>query len=250
MNPLTAAPIALTSQRFFYHAGAKARKQLRWLALLSLLALFVAIGAFLNWDRSRPGLQLAQSGPTAIDTAYAPDTILSSSDALSRSLQLFPPDTSVEASEARLISLYTFSVWETSSIVGDPTPGIDEYDWTDTDPQDPVWLVALVGQGLTVKAVLEAGSPAGSGGDIRAAQGAFYAWDANSGSLIAVGALMDAPLQDLQSIVALPNEPLTPVPATAYPTDELWTPLPTRTWSPEQIETAINHMTAIAGATP
>jgi hypothetical protein len=175
-----------------------------------------------------------------------PDPIYNELDVITRSLALFPTDHNNNSEIARLITRYDFDAWyeETTSF---PTAAPTEFDWSDVSPDAPVWLVAILGDDLTTADVVQ--MPAGqTAADTSGTTGAYYAWDANTGEVLGIGALEDSGPQSYDSISNLLSvATLTVAPATEPPTHSAKTPGPTWTWHPDDLATAQRILTLQAG---
>jgi len=188
-------------------------------------------------------------GATETPTQESPDPIYDAQDAINRSLARFPSGHSPHAEEARLISLYDMEVWLAGVEPPQATPAMGDFEWDGTDPDDPVWLVGILGDGLTDGDIVR--PPLGLEVEgARPAPGGFYVWDANSGSLLVEGAFLEAGMQTYDTFVALASQPLQIVPATPVPTLPYGTPLPTFTWAPRRLATVVAQLTQQAMYTP
>ncbi len=162
--------------------------------------------------------------PPPTETPEFPNPILTAQEAISRSLALFPSSANPHGEVARLLTFNDLDQWRRGS-----SPG--------TAPQSPAWLVGILGDnltmfGLTLPRMGYAGLsdpqlPPDIATEAPASdwpvEGAFYAWDANSGILVGEGVLSDPALvlgsyQSYASLVALPSNPLPISSATPYPT--------------------------------
>jgi hypothetical protein len=183
----------------------------RWLALPLLAAVMVVLALVLRWlAAAQPRIGEADSATTPIGV-YS-QAIFEAEDALYRSLAYFPADHNPHSGVTRLVSLYTFEAW-LAGRVGSATPSREEGNWEGTSPDVPVWLVAILGDGLADTDILDtdlAVTPV-------PAPGAFYAWDASSGDLLTIGTLVVTGYQTYSSVVNLPSEPLAIYRATEAP---------------------------------
>lgn len=182
--------------------------------------------------------------------------ILSESVAVELAKEQFPRTSSPDSAVARRISRRSFEHWVTYTAlpaaqqteVAADTPE----EWGRTNPDAPVWLVALLGTGLTVGDVLSASFPLFSSDDSTPADGGYYAWDANSGDMIEAGVLVTGAPHNYASILAIPTENIPIRRATRATHPPPVTPLPTDTLAPEKratvaalyTEQAIRFLTA------
>lgn len=173
---------------------------------------FVAIGlamvagfALARYKDASSGIGTGQSAtPTP---QVFPHPMLDASDALDRSVDRFPEGTSPHGELVRLVSCQTFS-----DTIRTLSPS-----W---EPHVPLWVVAMLGDDLTVNDVLDSPVPPGDANDEDpAAIGAYYVWDANSGQLAAEFAITDyerysqlAALQDEALHIAAATKPPEPSP--------------------------------------
>jgi hypothetical protein len=173
------------------------------LLVVSTAALLTGVGA-----ARYSGLTTAQSNPTPTATdepvaTFTPDFVDvmdSETDAITRSLNRFPDGANPHGAIARLVPLATLRTWS----------GIVEFDFAD---HVPVWITAVLGDNMQFKHVVRL--PGVQSEDSRAIAGAWYAWDANSGDLIAEGALITlTPYADLQQLT---SQSMSIMPATLPP---------------------------------
>ena len=144
----------------------------------------------------------ARSSPVRADSGWTyPDPLYTPSDAIARSLQDFPPGHEPHSEVARLVSVATLEDWSGGGRSGWP-------------PTTAAWLVAVLGESLTAQDV----EPLFGRAD--PVEGAYYAWDANSGVQVAGGLLGGRYPATYVSIVALRSESLAIHPATQVPTIE------------------------------
>jgi hypothetical protein len=217
-------------------------------ALLVLLTLaLMALMVIATSPHKRP--TTAQI-PTATGTSsgeYAP--IEDEDEAIELSLSLFPPIGDPANPIARLVSLATYEDWVTLTGLSAPlqTQAASEtQEWGNENPDSPVWFVAIQGTGLTVRDVIQ--PPGGIElADDRVVDGAYYVWEANTGMLLAVGALVTGGDQSYTSIAVLPTESLTITQATPFPTPGTpSTAKPTATLSAAALATLVPQYTAQA----
>lgn len=182
------------------------------------------------------------SNPT--DTANEQvDPIISSNEAVTRSLALFPVHITPTAQTASLVSRESFEYWsvygnDSSLIPPEATP-----DWGDVDPDSPIWLVGILGSDLDTQDVLV--EPLGIEiGDTRTVDGAYYAWDATSGRLLESGGFLPGNASNYASLQAVPTIMVKIVSATPFPTESDSRTLgPTHTWEPSALSTAVYLVT-------
>lgn len=140
------------------------------------------------------------SPPANVDVDAHP--LFTAAEAISRSLQQFPEGITPTMTVARLVSIGTLNNWR----------GIDT---TPNQNDAPAWLVGITGDSLRVGDVLLLAN------DIDGAtlvDGSYYAWNANGGWPLGVGALGDAWPQNITSLSELSNEQIPIAWATAMPT--------------------------------
>jgi len=188
------------------------------IALISLLVGVAALSlAGMPLRSPSPSTGQAQPTPTffATSTPSYPRPIFTAAEAISRSLELFPPGGAPQNTVARNISHRTFGEW-----LDGPAYWEDRDPWQPGEfhPDHPVWLVGILGNNLTDNDIIAIAVP----GEFLSppavpVPGAFYAFDANSGLEAGFGALTTAPSEDFASIAALPTEAATVVPATEVP---------------------------------
>jgi hypothetical protein len=161
-----------------------------------------------------------------LQTGDNPNPIFTAQDAISRSLELFPPGHNPHGEITRLISQEVLDQWR----------GVR----TNFDlPQAPAWLVGILGDNLTVGDFAPGGIE-----DTRPVEGAYYAGDANSGELMGEAVLGPQWPQNYASLAALVEQPFQIAPATPEPSV---TPLPTCTPGPSP--TPFPPLTPIGGET-
>lgn len=177
-------------------------------ASIGLLLLLLA-GMWLGTGRLPPKqtAQPAATSTTALDSASFSGPIVSMDDATNRSLQLFPASKPHAEPVVRLVSLRVLDEWRGSY-------------GSLTNARSPAWLVGIPGEGLVIDdmfpGLYPSGSNAAPGQDSSATsiEGLYFAWSANSGSLIGQGALGTQWPQTVASIAALADESLPIVAAT------------------------------------
>ncbi|MEO8342015.1 MAG: hypothetical protein ABI604_20345, partial [Nitrospirota bacterium] len=119
-------------------------------------------------------------------------------------------------------------------------------EWTSyNNTQGPLWIVAILGDDLTPIIVMHP-PPGVEITDDREADGAFYAWDANSGRLMQEGAFIHGAPHSYASLVALPTSNASIASATPWPTEPPITPLPSPTMSQSRLATLVPALTAQA----
>jgi hypothetical protein len=179
-----------------------------WAFAIAVVVTWALLSTMVLRDESDAPLHSGQSQPP-FDT-FPP--IYSASDAISRSLGLFPTAQAPISPTARLISHGTFEeVW----FEWDPAT-LGDAGW---DPTHPLWLVGVMAEGLTTGAIDRWMWMPGDGTAV--AEGIFFAWDANSGLLRSRGALAQSQApRTYGDLVALTDETITIQTATPEPTPE------------------------------
>jgi hypothetical protein len=188
-----------------------------------------------------PGIETVSPVPAEIYEPPLPtaEPMSSANAAIEASLEMFPG----QAREpiARLVSARTLLQWTDYSALSPPEKTQVAADLPENerlpDPDKPVWLVAILGTDLTVGEILGSTAPGGDEDYPAPAEGAYYAWDANSGDLKEVGALPLGSAWTYASIAALSHEDIPIVRATRRAPKLLVTPLPAATYSPNQVAT-------------
>lgn len=143
---------------------------------------------------------------------YLPDdsTIVSETDAISRSLRSLPTGFLLAGNPvARLLPYSQVDSWR-----GMSSPG--------PAATDPAWLVGVPTSGLRAIDIMSEYVPDSATPSPQLVPGAFYVWDARTGSLMGVGVLQLTGQRTIAGIQQLVNasmtiEPATPLPP--YPTD-------------------------------
>lgn len=174
--------------------------------------------------------------PTDADFGMEYDPILDATTASDRSLARFPVGHSPGGILVRLQTRARFEAWDAA--VGPATA--EAADWGHEDPRAPVWIVAILGSGLSVADVLSIPG-GGASGDLRPAIGAYYGWDAASGLLLAQGALIER--DRYTELEAMANASLEIRTATPPAFEPLATAPPTPTWEPAELATAVMQLT-------
>ena len=180
----------------------------------SSIGLVLLTGYLVNTANDLPQTGPAPTATETLDPGYTPeatetqqiDAILAEGTAVARSLAQFPgtPGTPV----VRRISHGTLNtVWFEQSV---PPDG-----W---NPGHPVWLVGIPGTPMNIATVVSSGVIKLADNDAGAAEGMFFAWDANSGQLRSSGALVNQSTQrSLQSLAAIPTQSVVILTATTLP---------------------------------
>jgi hypothetical protein len=170
------------------------------------------------------------STPSITPTYSSSGVIYDEYTAIHRGLDLFPYGSNPHLPIVRLITLFQLYVWldEVDGALNTTDPI-----WEGQDPEAGVWLVGIRGEHLKVQDIIH---PAGQTiDDPSPAEGTFYAFDANSGNLIAEGALKKGTDWTYESLSGLAAATATITTATALPTDAAETPFPTLTLDPTDI---------------
>jgi len=178
-------------------------KEVIVLALLVLIVL--AIGIPIAKTSPSPSSASSWSGTN-------PATLFTATEAISVSLELYPPGKNPHDPVARLIDREDLDNWR----------DVVTQSFDDGSEPAPVWLVGIKGDNLVVDDI----SPGEAVGDLRPLEGVSFAWDANGGFLLDLGALGSPWPQTYLSIVNHPQRSLiiqtaTPLPTlTTHPTDD------------------------------
>ena len=181
--------------------------------VLFLIALFAAAGLIVARgakEAPRPVTAQATEEPTAtLDPTRFSNPILDAQDAISRSLELFPEGHQPHSPIARLVSIGVMDAWRERQSMLSP-------------PDSPGWVVGILGVDLTVADVLPA-MYEGASDDVGQlpVDGAWFAWNANSGTLLGLGVLEDGWPQNYSSLSAMQDEqiPITAATEVILPTD-------------------------------
>jgi hypothetical protein len=206
------------------------------LAIMASIAALTAVRS--NITDGRISVQAPTDALRSDDEEF--DPIEHEEEAITLSEQRFPAHSNPRSPIARLVSRETLERWlfYTALSASEATAAEMTPEWGDVDPDSPVWLVAILGTGLTVKDVIA--PPEGLDvSDSRAVDGAFYTWDANSGELMDEGGLVTGELHNYASIAALPTENISISEATQRPTWPPSTMGPTDTISPKDLTAAV-----------
>jgi hypothetical protein len=141
---------------------------------------------------------LLETTPTPV---YVGEAITTAAAAIDMTLGRFPAGFTPGPAEARLVSRLTYY----RDFLGDD---LSEFaPPSELPPHEPVWLVGIPSEGLTVGDTIDV--PAlGTGiiDDSQPADGMFYAWDARTGAPEGSGAMFDGTLTSLRTLSGLPNE--------------------------------------------
>lgn len=198
------------------------------LSLVALTLLVMIVVLSLSSLRGQPPLPITgqeERTPTVFVTSTPgyPRPIFSATDAISRSLELFPAGFTPQQAVARNISHRTLNEWRDGPDYWQENPWVPgEY-----HPDHPVWIVGILADGLDSRDVMSLGIPEMFMSPTpKAVPGAYYSWDANSGFEAGFGTLITATGEDFASIVNLPTEEITVVPATEIPAIGEPTPTP------------------------
>jgi hypothetical protein len=237
----------------------------KWLAAIIAVVGLLAL-VFLVLGR-RGSQQAAGSVPTA-DPVPAPavlptdewgppvSAILTASDAISRTRAKYPARYEVQDASARLLTHATYDEWVSLAglSMAQRTQVAEMALPAYANSGDGLWLVSILGSGLTATGVL---GGAGFGAtDSRPSDGMYVAWDANSGDLMSVGALVSDSAWDAASVAGLPTAdvPIQPVrrqhgrskapsPGDIGDESELSPLQPPPTFSPEELATVAVWLT-------
>lgn len=190
-----------------------------------VLGMLFGSGASLNRQGYRPYQEEPTETPTLDPTRFS-EPLYTSQEVISASLQVFPEGFQPTNAVARLITAEVLDNWR-----GVMSPFME--------PNAPVWMVGVAANGMTVADALpmlygesgfappRGGTPAAIGA--QGIEGMFFAWDANSGSILGRGALMSISGQDFSSISGLAQVTATIVPATLIVVPDDRTPEPSVT---------------------
>lgn len=139
--------------------------------------------------------------PTS-EPAYGP--IYTSQEAIQRSTDLFPTAFNPHGHFTALTTLQEIDSWR-----GTSSP--------DTEPHAPAWIVAILGDNLTVgdiPFIKNFGTPIHGEQTV---QGMFFVWDANSGYNLGQGVLDGKGAFDYSVVTQIQTQHLSVVPATSLP---------------------------------
>lgn len=195
----------MESQRDSEPRSVRLRPSTRGAILAVALLLLVAA---LGWLTGRPSPSrlspLPQQGPTETAPTYYHDPIETEGEAYLVAGRYVPNGVVFDEEFARLVTMQIADDWR----------GVDGF-YTHENPQTPVWIVALLGDGLTVADILPDWE--GFNASVEPVEGAFYMFDANSAARIGWGALESDSPQNETTLRALQNMALPIVPATEAP---------------------------------
>lgn len=188
------------------------RRGVRILLLVALPCALLLLGFFAAQAPGPRATIYTGQGGTETPTPDYIQPIFSSADAIARSLARFPIGRNPHGEVARLTTYEVLDAWRDAS-----SPGLA--------PQSPVWLVGVLGDGVTKNEALwpshlygDDWGTVGTPPHDRPVDGAFYAWDANGGVLVGEGVLDEQGDLSYSTLTLLPDMPLTVEPATEVPT--------------------------------
>lgn len=185
-------------------------------ALIFVVTIVVLSLATLSLAPSPPTTGQEGATPTLFVTSTPdyPRPIFSGTDAISRSLEHFPPGFTPQQTVARNISHRTLKEWRHGPEYWSENPWVPgEY-----HPDHAVWIVGILADGLDSNDVMSLGIPEMFLEPTpKPVPGAYYSWDANSGLEAGFGTLTTTTGEDFASIVSMPTEEIPVVPATEVP---------------------------------
>jgi hypothetical protein len=218
--------------------------------LVVVMCIVVVSGYVINqtsWQTLITAQGMATATPTVFPGPAQP--IYSAPTALARSMSMFPAGFDVDESVVRSLTSIHASAWLQGPMVGvlatERAALIAEGTQESSFGNDrPNWLVGLKGEGLTVDDVIP--MPGGVG-DSSPVEGAFYLWDANSGSIISVGALDQMTWTNFDTLYSMSSDEFVITPMTPVITYIDATPNPSETLTANQQATNDALETTTAG---